>query len=91
MPTASFIDGGTLEWLRGGGYDLVPSADLFQASATAWDDAAIASHQSACTLVAAIKDGAFDLVRQAIAAGARIVKAARTPRARNPVKRPRHP
>ena len=72
VPTASFIDGGTLEWLRGGGYDLVPSADLFQASATAWDDDAIASHQSASALVAAIKDGAFDLVRRAIAGGARI-------------------
>ncbi|MCX5495582.1 M24 family metallopeptidase [Kaistia dalseonensis] len=69
VPTASFIDAGTVEWLREVGYDLVSSADLFQVSASAWDDFAIDSHQRACVAVAGIKDAAFDLVRSAIRKG----------------------
>ncbi|WP_237155390.1 M24 family metallopeptidase [Oryzibacter oryziterrae] len=74
VPAASFIDGGTLDWLRASGYDLVTSADLFQVSATAWDDHAIASHHQACRHVAQIKDDAFDLVRQSIARGETITE-----------------
>ena len=69
VPTASFLDAGTAEWLRDVGYDLVSSADLFQVSASAWDDYAIDSHKRACVVVAGIKDAAFDLVRQAIRRG----------------------
>ncbi len=69
VPTASFLDTGTAEWLRDAGYELVSSADLFQVSASAWDDYAIESHKRACLVVAGIKDAAFDLVRQTIRRG----------------------
>ena len=69
VPNASFIDGGTLEWLKGRGYAIVSSADLFQIAVAAWDDHAIASHKRASAHVAAIKDAAFDRVRTAIRAG----------------------
>ena len=72
VPSVSFVDAGTVEWLRGAGFEIVTSADLFQVSAAAWDDFAILSHQRACVLVAGIKDAAFDRVRQAIAAGGSI-------------------
>ncbi len=72
VPTASFLDAGTAEWLRDAGYDLVSSADLFQVSASAWDDHAIVSHERACGVVAGIKDAAFDLVRQTIRRGGTI-------------------
>lgn len=68
VPNASFIDGGTLEWLRGCGFDIVSSADLFQLAVAAWDDDALASHQRATVLLAAIKDAAFDRVRSAVRA-----------------------
>lgn len=69
VPTASFMDAGTVEWLRRAGYELVSSADLFQVSASAWEDFAIASHKRACIVVAEIKDAAFDRVATAIRSG----------------------
>lgn len=69
VPNAAFVDAGTIELLRSWGYVVVTSADLFQISAAAWDDHAIASHREACALVAGIKDAAFDQVRSAVRAG----------------------
>lgn len=69
VPTASWTDGGTIDLLRGWGHTIVSSADLFQVSASAWDDLAIASHKRACLHVTEIKDAAFDLARSAIRAG----------------------
>lgn len=69
VPNAAFVDAGTIELLRSWGYAVVTSADLFQVSAAAWDDHAIASHREACALVAGIKDAAFDQVRSAVRAG----------------------
>ncbi len=72
VPAVSFVDAGTVEWLRGAGYEIVTSADLFQVSGAAWDDFAIDSHKRACVVVAGIKDAAFDRVRTAIADGGSI-------------------
>ncbi len=72
VPAVSFVDAGTIEWLRASGYQIVTSADLFQVSAASWDDFAITSHERACVLVAGIKDAAFERVRSAIAAGGSI-------------------
>jgi Xaa-Pro dipeptidase len=65
IPAVSWIDGGTLDLLRSWGLEIVSSADLVQVAATAWDDRALTSHLQASALVAAIKDQAFQLIRQA--------------------------
>src|SRR5688500_10357242 len=65
IPAVSWIDGGTLDLLRSWGLEVVSSKDLFQVAATTWDDQALASHLQASALVAAIKDAAFQLIRQA--------------------------
>ena len=41
LPAAASVDAGTVELLRSWGYEIVSSADLFQVSAAAWDDAAL--------------------------------------------------
>ncbi|HEX4571906.1 MAG TPA: M24 family metallopeptidase [Dongiaceae bacterium] len=69
LPAAASVDAGTVELLRSWGYEIVSSADLFQVSAAAWDDAALESHRRASTLVAEVKDAAFDHVRGAIRHG----------------------
>ena len=65
VPTVSWADAGTVEWLRSFDYKIVTSADLFQVSAAAWDDFAIESHKRACVIVAGIKDAAFDRAKSA--------------------------
>lgn len=69
LPVAASVDAGTVELLRGWGHEVVSSADLFQVSAAAWDDAALDSHRQASRLVAEVKDEAFDHVRRAVRAG----------------------
>jgi Xaa-Pro dipeptidase len=69
IPAMSWVDGGTLDLLRALGLELCSSADLFQMTAATWSPAALESHLRACTEVAAIKDGAFEYIRQAIGEG----------------------
>jgi len=69
LPAAASVDAGTVELLRSWGHEIVSSADLFQVSAAAWDDAALDSHRRASALVAEVKDAAFDHVRGAIRRG----------------------
>lgn len=47
LPIVSFADAGAVELVRSLGAEVVSSADLFQAVAAAWDDAAEASHHEA--------------------------------------------
>lgn len=72
LPVAAIVDAGTVELLRSWGHEIVSSADLFQVSAAAWDDAALDSHKRASRLVAEVKDEAFDHVRHAVRRGASI-------------------
>jgi Xaa-Pro dipeptidase len=69
IPAMSWVDGGTLDLLRGLGLELCSSADLFQVAAAIWSPAALESHVRACAEVAAVKDAAFDYIRQAIREG----------------------
>ena len=69
LPAAASVDAGTVELLRSWGHEIVSSADVFQVSAATWDDAALESHRRASTLVAEVKDAAFDHVRGAIRQG----------------------
>jgi Xaa-Pro dipeptidase len=72
VPTVSWVDAGTVDLFRSWGLEIVSSADLFQVSAAAWDDQALASHLQVCPIVVAIKDEAFELIRQAHRQGARV-------------------
>ena len=69
IPATSWVDGGTLDLLRGLGVEACSSADLFQVAAATWSPAALESHLRACTQVAAIKDAAFEYIRRAVREG----------------------
>src|SRR3712207_2586886 len=69
IPAASWVDAGTIDLLRGLGLEIVSSADIFQATAAAWSDAALASHVDACRLVSEVRDVAFNYIRQSVGCG----------------------
>jgi Xaa-Pro dipeptidase len=69
IPAMSWVDGGTIDVLRGLGVEVCSSADLFQVAAATWSKAALESHLRACTEVAAVKDAAFEFIRQAMREG----------------------
>jgi Xaa-Pro dipeptidase len=69
IPAMAWVDGGTLELIRSLGVEVVSSADLFQVAAATWPKAALDSHKSASQAVAAIKDAAFDCIRQSLQGG----------------------
>jgi Xaa-Pro dipeptidase len=59
VPAVSTVDAGTIELLRGFGYDIVSSADLVQQFEAKIDEAGYASHLEASELIYRIKDEAF--------------------------------
>ncbi len=69
IPAASWVDAGTIDLVRGLGLEIVSSADIFQAAAAAWSDAALASHVDACRLVSEVRDAAFNYIRQSVGSG----------------------
>ena len=56
LPIVSWVDAGTVEWLRSLGADVVSSAELFQAVAAVWDAEALASHRAAVEHVLEVRD-----------------------------------
>ena len=69
LPVASIVDAGTVEFVRGLGADVVSSADLVQAAVAVWSPEARTRHDEASCRVAGIKDAAFGLIRERLAAG----------------------
>ncbi len=69
LPAASFADAGTVELVRSFGAEIVSSANLIQVCVACWSVEAQKGHATASGKVDAIKDEAFDLIRQRIAAG----------------------
>lgn len=69
LPITSWVDGGTLDLVRGCGVEVVSSADLFQASLASWSPAALASHRDACAQVDQVKDAAFAQLAQCLRDG----------------------
>jgi Xaa-Pro dipeptidase len=69
LPVASIVDAGTVEFVRSLGVDVVSSADLVQTCVAVWSPAARRAHGDASRAVAAIKDAAFTLIRERVAAG----------------------
>jgi Xaa-Pro dipeptidase len=70
LPIMSWVDGGTLDLLRGLGMEICSSAGLYQAAAATWSAEALDSHLRACREVAEVKDAALALVRGALRAQA---------------------
>lgn len=69
LPVVSTVDAGTVELVRSFGVEVVSSADLIQTSIARWSDRAVAQHAADSIAVNAIKDEAFDQIRQALRAG----------------------
>ena len=69
IPYLSRVDAGTVERIRTLGVEVVSSGDLVQRFEALWDAAALASHRAASEHLHAIKDRAFALIRNRVAAG----------------------
>lgn len=69
LPAVSVVDAGTVELARSLGAEVVSSADLIQVSIARWSADAVANHRAASERVGAIKDSAFALIRESLAAG----------------------
>ena len=69
LPVMSIVDAGTVELVRSLGCDVVTSADLVQVSVAVWTAEAVKKHAEASCKVAGIKDAAFGLIRERLAAG----------------------
>jgi Xaa-Pro aminopeptidase len=72
IPYIGLVDAGTVELVRSLGHEIVSSADLIQQFEAVTDDAGIASHRWAGERVLAIKDEAFDLMRDALRNGKKL-------------------
>jgi Xaa-Pro aminopeptidase len=70
IPYLSRVDAGTIESIRQLGLDVVSSGDLVQRFEAVWTDEAYQTHRAASERLYRIKDRAFDLVRERLAAGA---------------------
>jgi len=69
LPAASFVDGGTIELVRSTGVEVVSSADLIQVCVARWSPEAQEGHAVASRKVGAIKDEAFQMIRDRLARG----------------------
>jgi Xaa-Pro aminopeptidase len=67
LPAASFVDGGTIELVRSFGAEVVSSANLIQVCVARWSPEASQGHAVASKKVGAIKDEAFQLIRDRLA------------------------
>ena len=69
IPYVSRVDAGTVDAVRARDVDVRSSGDLVQRFEAVWDDAALASHQSASAALYDIKDRAFALVADRMRTG----------------------
>ena len=70
LPYVSRVDAGTIEAVRRLGATVVSSGDLVQRFEAVWSDHALATHREAAARLHRIKDRAFALVAERLAAGA---------------------
>jgi Xaa-Pro aminopeptidase len=68
IPYVSRVDAGTVEAVRACGTDVVSSGDLAQRFEAVWTDDVLATHIAASERLYRIKDRAFEMVRQRMAA-----------------------
>jgi Xaa-Pro aminopeptidase len=69
IPYISRVDAGTVESVRDLGVEVVSSGDLVQRFEALWSAEALASHRTASDALYRVKDQAFAMVRERMAAG----------------------
>jgi Xaa-Pro aminopeptidase len=69
LPVVSIADAGTVEMVRALGFEVVSSANLVQHAIARWSPEALKLHWDASAQVAKVKDQAFGMIRDALAAG----------------------
>lgn len=74
LPVVGIADAGTVEFIRTFGVEVVSSADLIQVTVARWSGQAVANHARASRDVATVKDEAFALIRDSLAAGKNITE-----------------
>jgi Xaa-Pro dipeptidase len=74
IPYVSRVDGGTLEWIRSMGVEVVSSADLVQLIEARWTEAQYAGHQKSARLILEAKDLAFRWIGAQLRAGNQITE-----------------
>lgn len=74
LPVVSIVDSGTVEFVRSLGVEVVSSANLIQVCAAVWSPEAQKNHAKACAEVTRIKDGAFNLIRERLAGGKKVLE-----------------
>ena len=62
LPTMSYVDAGTFELLRGLGFEIESSADLYQQVFACWAEADLAAHRAAAGELGRIVDEAFGFI-----------------------------
>jgi Xaa-Pro dipeptidase len=72
IPYISRVDAGTVEAVRDLGVEVVSSGDLVQRFEAIWTPDALATHRAASARLYRVKDRAFALVRERLAAGVAI-------------------
>ncbi len=74
IPYVSRVDAGTIEMVRAAGPDVVSSADLVQLFEAVWTKEQKGLHDRAAQGCLAAKDAGFALIRERLAAGARVTE-----------------
>ena len=74
LPAVSFVDGGTLDFIRSLGVEVVSSEDAIQFAVARWSPDALTKHHHAATITAGAKDSAFKLIRKLLAANESITE-----------------
>ena len=69
LPAAAFVDAGTVEVVRSLGAEVVSSANMIQVCVATWSAAAREGHATVSKKVGTIKDEAFAMIRDRLAAG----------------------
>lgn len=75
IPVVSFVDGGTVEWLRSLGFDVVSSADIVQQYSAVWSKEQFEQNKHTAKLLrTAMMRSALGFVRESILAGRTITE-----------------
>lgn len=69
LPVVSIVDAGTVELVRAFGVEVISSANLIQVCVACFSGEALEAHKTASARVGRIKDDAFTLIRDRLAAG----------------------
>ncbi len=75
IPVVSFVDGGTVEWMRSLGFDVVSSADMVQQYSAVWSEKQFEENKETARLLrTAMMRSALGFVRENILAGKSITE-----------------